>query len=183
MLEDVERESDRVRGSHLSKEAVGPTRRQIREGRLVERGGERPGPVRAIARRTGDSSSPNAQSPFNRMGQHLGLAANSCMLRRHLEKHGQRPEECAFRLVALGPLEAESMAIERAEHNQRRDLIAAMEKALADKLREAGCVVMNRVTCRKALDATRFSQVPERFRGAFPHLAAADAAAATSRKA
>lgn len=26
--------------------------------------------------RTGDSSSPNAQSPFNRMGQHLGFQKN-----------------------------------------------------------------------------------------------------------
>ena len=34
--------------------------------------------------RTGDSSSTNAQSPFNRMGQHLGFARNSNMLRRHL---------------------------------------------------------------------------------------------------
>jgi len=37
--------------------------------------------------RTGDSSSTNAQSPFNRMGQHLGFAKNSNMLRRHLMQH------------------------------------------------------------------------------------------------
>ncbi len=36
--------------------------------------------------RTGDSSSINAQSPFNRMGQHLGFHKNSNVLRRHLEK-------------------------------------------------------------------------------------------------
>jgi hypothetical protein len=52
--------------------------------------------------RTGDSSSINAQSPFNRMGQHLGFAKNSNMLRGHLGRHGVDPERCVFRLVALG---------------------------------------------------------------------------------
>lgn len=52
--------------------------------------------------RTGDSSSTNAQSPFNRMGQHLGFAANSNMLRRHLVAFGVKPERCSFRLVAAG---------------------------------------------------------------------------------
>jgi len=36
--------------------------------------------------RTGDSSSTNAQSPFNRMSQHLGFARASNALRRHLEE-------------------------------------------------------------------------------------------------
>ncbi len=123
--------------------------------------------------RTGDNSSTNAQSPFNRMGQHLGLAANSCMLRRHLGDRGLQPEDCSFRLVALGPLEAESTASTRAEHDERRDLIAAMEKALADNLSSAGCLVMNRVVCRKPLNAVRFAQVREFFVKAFPHLTAA----------
>jgi hypothetical protein len=35
------------------------------------------GSVMLYVGRTGDSSSPNAQSPFNRMGQHLGFAKNS----------------------------------------------------------------------------------------------------------
>jgi hypothetical protein len=39
--------------------------------------------------RTGDSSSTNAQSPFNRMSQHLGFAKNSSMLRRHLRTQGR----------------------------------------------------------------------------------------------
>src|SRR5579859_2064445 len=71
--------------------------------------------------RTGDSSSTNAQSLFNRMGQQLGFDANSCMLRRHLVDHGVHPEDCSFRLVGLGPLEAESTASTRAEHDERRD--------------------------------------------------------------
>jgi hypothetical protein len=54
--------------------------------------------------RTGDNSSVNAQSPFNRMGQHLGFAETSNMLRQHLESHLIEAEQCSFRLVAHGPI-------------------------------------------------------------------------------
>lgn len=126
--------------------------------------------------RTGDSSSTNAQSPFNRMGQHLGFAANSCMLRRHLVNRSVQPEDCAFRLVALGPLQAESTTSTRAEHDERRDLVAAMEKGLAEALSATGCVVMNRVVSRKHLDRSRFEQVRTAFTEAFPQLAAVSGA-------
>jgi hypothetical protein len=119
--------------------------------------------------RTGDSSSTNAQSPFNRMGHHLGFARAN-MLRRHLTKQRIEPERCAFRLVALGPLEAESRKSKRHEHDQRRDVVAAMEKALAEMMRAAGCRVMNVVTCRKRLDRARFSRVRAAFGRAFPAL-------------
>ena len=121
--------------------------------------------------RTGDSSSTNAQSPFNRMGQHLGFARNSNMLRRHLGEHGVEPERCIYRLVALGPLEQESKAESRDEHDGRRDRIAAMEQALAATLTAAGCQVMNRVVSRKALDGARFAEVRAAFARAFPGLA------------
>jgi hypothetical protein len=120
--------------------------------------------------RTGDSSSTNAQSPFNRMGQHLGFAENSNMLRRHLRRHSVKPERCEFRLVALGPLEEESTAASRDEHDERRDRIAAMEKALAETLAAAGCQVMNRVVSVKTLNAAQFARVRTAFATAFPHL-------------
>lgn len=120
--------------------------------------------------RTGDSSSTNAQSPFNRMGQHLGFARNSNMLRRHLGEHDVEPDQCVFRLVALGPLEEESRAESRDEHDDRRDRVAAMEKALAETLTAAGCRVINRVVSRKALDGARFAEVRAAFATAFPHL-------------
>lgn len=123
--------------------------------------------------RTGDSSSTNAQSPFNRMGQHLGFAKNSNMLRRHLMQHGAVPESCAFRLIALGPIEQEATTPGRRVHDQRRDLIAAMEKALAELLASSGLKVMNRVVSRKPLDEARFAQVRAAFARAFPQLAAA----------
>jgi hypothetical protein len=53
--------------------------------------------------RTGDNSTPNVQSPFNRMGQHLGNTESS-MLRNHLVKRDVVPERCQFRLVAHGPI-------------------------------------------------------------------------------
>lgn len=120
--------------------------------------------------RTGDSSSTNAQSPFNRMGQHLGFAPTSSMLRRHLTSHGVKPEQCAFRLVAVGPLEAESTAAGRAEHDERRDILAAMERALAEAMDAAGYSVMNSVTSRSTLDAERFAEVCATFARAFPKL-------------
>ena len=120
--------------------------------------------------RTGDSSSLNAQSPFNRMGQHLGFAQNSNMLRRHLAAHNIEAERCQFRLVAVGPLEAESAAVGRAEHDARRDIVAAMEKALTETMLEAGCLVMNTVASRKVLDESRFAEVRGAFEAAFPAL-------------
>jgi hypothetical protein len=125
--------------------------------------------------RTGDSSSTNAQSPFNRMSQHLG-SGKSNMLRRHLAIQGIEPEACTFRLVALGPLEAESKAEARHEHDERRDDMAAMERALAELMTEAGCLVLNRVHSRKRLDAARFSRVREAFVTAFPQLTQANGA-------
>lgn len=130
------------------------------------------GPTLYYVGRTGDSSSTKAQSPFNRMGQHLGFAANSCMLRRHLVHHTVQPEDCSFRLIAVGPLHAESTANTRAEHDERRDLVAAMEKALAEALSAAGCLVMNRVASRKHLDRARFEEVRAAFIEALPQLAA-----------
>jgi len=111
--------------------------------------------------RTGDSSSPNTQSPFNRMSQHLGFNANSNVLRRHLGKRGLRPEECRFNLVTHGPLLNEMGTVE--QHRFARDVIAAMEKALADAMCAAGYDVINRVSCRKPLDNDRFLSVRQAF--------------------
>jgi hypothetical protein len=102
--------------------------------------------------------------------QRLGFARNSNMLRRHMGEHGVEPAQCVFRLVALGPLEEESRAESRHEPDDRRDRVAAMEKALAETLTAAGCRVMNRVVSRKALDGARFAEVCAAFATAFPHL-------------
>ncbi len=122
--------------------------------------------------RTGDSSSTHAQSPFNRMGQHLGFKEASNALRRRLLAQGVTPEACHFKLVALGPLDDESTEDARAEHDERRDRIAAMEKALADLMLEAGYNVINRVHCKKTLDLQAFVCVRLAFAGAFSKLRA-----------
>jgi hypothetical protein len=111
--------------------------------------------------RTGDSSSTNAQSPFNRMGQHLGFNDKSNVLRRHLIDKRINPDTCSFRLVAHGPILKE--AITKDEHRKRRDSIAAMEKALADELATAGYSVINTVNCQKKLNVAKFASVRAAF--------------------
>lgn len=104
------------------------------------------------------------------MGQHLGHAKNSCMLRTHLGKQAGKikPEQCAFRLVALGPIRGEAKI--RKKHQERRDKIAAIEKALANAMRDSGYNVMNTVGCRKRLDAKLWRRVMKKFAKRFPKL-------------
>ena len=111
--------------------------------------------------RTGDSSSLNAQSPFNRMGQHLGFKNASNVLRRHLESKKIVPEACQFRLISHGPILKESK--NKDEYRKRRDIIAAMEKALADEMTAVGYNVINTVNCRRKLDAKKFASVRASF--------------------
>jgi hypothetical protein len=118
--------------------------------------------------RTGDSSSQNAQSPFNRMAQHLGFNKNSNVLRRRLRSKGIDANRCAFRLVASGPVLEEAKG--HAQHQESRDRIAGMEKALADAMTEAGYVVINKVHCNTQLDAKAFGSVRVAFAKHFEKL-------------
>ena len=118
--------------------------------------------------RTGDSSSLNAQSPFNRMGQHLGFKKASNVLRRHLEGKKIVPESCQFRLISHGPILKESKNED--EYRKRRDIIAAMEKALADEMTAVGYNVLNTVNCRMKLNEARFAPVRAAFAKHFKKL-------------
>lgn len=131
--------------------------------------------------RTGDSSSANAQSPFNRMGQHLGFNDKSNVLRRKLlhKDRNVNPDECSFRLVAHGPMLEEVDGLER--HRGPRDTVAALEKALAEAMREAGYEVINTVNSRMPLDAELFSAVRAAFSAHFPKLQSGNAASETAR--
>ncbi len=128
--------------------------------------------------RTGDSSSPNASAPYTRMGQHLGFRKNQNALRRHLVAAGISPEDCAaFDLIAHGPIHPEIEKPEDADHatlfkahRPRRDAVAAMEKALADALQEAGYRVLNTVKCRHPLNTDDFAPVLEAFAEECPAL-------------
>lgn len=118
--------------------------------------------------RTGDSSSANAQSPFNRMSQHLGFRKQSNALRRYLGIRGICPEQCHFTLVAYGPLAKEGSSPE--EHRSARDITAAMEKGLAEAMSGAGYEVLNNVNCRVMLNAQMFAKVVTAFAEKFPRL-------------
>jgi hypothetical protein len=120
--------------------------------------------------RTGDSSSINAQSPFSRMGQHLGFNKRANALRRLLIGHGvdANVEACSFRLVAYGPILEE--AHDASHHSSRRDTVASLEKALADAMYESGYEIINTVHCKKLLDASLFADVRAALAASFPKL-------------
>ena len=118
--------------------------------------------------RTGDNSSPNAQSPFNRMGQHLSFSATSSMLRKHLASRRVDPIDCTFRMVSHGPILDEVDNME--DHKPLRDQIAAMERELAADLSRAGYDVVNKVPARASLDEDAYAGVRAAFAGEFPGL-------------
>lgn len=116
--------------------------------------------------RTGDSSSTNAQSPFNRMGHHLGFNKRNNVLRRRLQTSGFEPERCEFRLIAHGPILKEVRTFDA--HREPRNTIASLEAALAVALKEAGYDVMNTVNCRIPPDKELFEKVRSAFAAEFP---------------
>jgi hypothetical protein len=118
--------------------------------------------------RTGDSSSNNAQSAFNRMSQHLGFNKRSNVLRRRLKTAGVDPSTCTFKLFAHGPIMEESVTHD--SHRTSRDHVAAMEKALADAMLAASYNVINEVPCRKQLDGAAFAIVRAAFGEHFTRL-------------
>lgn len=130
--------------------------------------------------RTGDNSSPNAQAPYIRMGQHLGKIRNQSALRCHLKARGIEAEACSsFDLVAHGPLYPEvakddsGRDAQMARHKPMRDQVGAMEKLLCDGLKAAGYDVLNTVNCRWKLDeigAQKWFAAKEAFREVFPAL-------------
>jgi len=119
--------------------------------------------------RTGDSSSANAQSPFNRLSQHLGSNKHANALRRQLLKVDIDPISCrSFEMIAYGPIfpQAESKAL----HSTPLNLVAAMEKALRDALHVAGYKVLNDVNCRQKLDQDHWLRVLAALSERFPKL-------------
>lgn len=92
--------------------------------------------------RTGDSSSPHAQSPFKRMGQHLDPSpkAKGNALGRHLRSAGVSHEDCTFEMVAIGPIFPEQPTYSK--HVPVRNQMAALERAVADELKGLGYYVL-----------------------------------------
>lgn len=120
--------------------------------------------------RSGDSSSFNAQSAYNRLGQHLGAAPTTNQMRQYLERKDLEPEECHYRFIAYGPVLAEAATKDQVSHYPLRDKIAAMERELAILLAAAEYSVLNEVRSRKPLDKDSFRPVFEAFAEYFPRL-------------
>lgn len=120
--------------------------------------------------RTGDSSSHKAAPPYSRMGQHLGHVEASNALRRYLENERSiKPEKCrSYELIAYGPIFKETADMD--EHKKPRDIVAGLEKKLADTLSEAGYDVLNTVNSRMPLDKRRWQAVRNSFLEHFPNI-------------
>ena len=135
--------------------------------------------------RTGDNSSPNASSPIRRMGQHFHPVNPGNTLYRWLtEKYSAQLESCTFfRLSSYGPIceeivpdstepgdPVEKRRVLMDRHKGPRDMVAGLEKALADTLRKAGYEVMNDVRGRVDTTSHRWHQMLEAFACPFPGL-------------
>ena len=134
--------------------------------------------------RTGDSSSPNAASPIKRMGQHLDPKSKGNMLHRKLKKRCIEPVSCPnFELVSYGPLFAEvefdgdepkdKVAARKAlmeKHKTPRDIVGALEKALADTLQSVGYEVMNQVNGKSDTKSRLWHEVLAAFEHDLPKL-------------
>jgi hypothetical protein len=119
--------------------------------------------------RTGDSSSPNATPPYQRMGQHLGHQPTQNALRKHLKCRGIEAEHCmSFKMTAFGPLFDQQP--DMTSHKVPRDIVAALEKKLADSLNAAGHDVLNTVKCRMPLDLQLWNTVRAAFAIEYPRL-------------
>lgn len=116
--------------------------------------------------RTGDKASGVCQSPFDRLSKHLGSNPNNNALQRHLKNQKLRQEDCSFRFHSLGPFLTDS----RLSHGEKCDIVAALEKALADAMHAAGYAMLNKVKCRMLLDETLWRDVARAFQDSFPAL-------------
>jgi hypothetical protein len=145
------------------------------DGRLLERGfwlyiwriGTLEGDLLYVGR-TGDSSSPHAASPFNRIGQHLNVGSNAKgnALGRQLAKAGVQPRACTFDMVAVGPLFPEQTDMDA--HRPLRDRTAALEKALAELLRRRGYHVLGVHHCIQTADTVLLARISDLINAVFP---------------
>ena len=117
--------------------------------------------------RTGDTSSPNAQSPFRRIGQHVdpNPKSRNNALTRHLRERGVAPKHCRFAFTALGPIfgEAETMKY----HIPLRDRMGALERCVADWFTNKGFSVLGSHPKRRQVDADIWRRIESELRERF----------------
>ncbi len=73
-----------------------------------------------------------------------------------------------FEMIAYGPLFPETKC--RAEHNEQRDKVAALEKELAETLTHVGYDVLNKVASKQPLDSDLWVKVRKAFLAHFPEM-------------
>ncbi|MDX6614355.1 MAG: hypothetical protein QOD75_3541 [Blastocatellia bacterium] len=119
--------------------------------------------------RTGDSSSPSAQSPFARLSQHLGSNQRGNALRRNLKRVGIDADHCrSFELTCYGPILPE--CADMIAHAPSRDIMAGLEKGLRNALHMAGYRLLNEVKSRHPIDKRKMAKVLQAFSGRFNKL-------------
>ena len=119
--------------------------------------------------RTGDSSSPNAQSPFARLSQHLGSNRRGNALRRNLTSAGVDVDSCtSFELTCYGPILPECADMDL--HRPSRDIMAGLEKGLRNALHAVGYHLLNEVRSRHPIDEAQLTAVVEAFAKRFTKL-------------
>jgi hypothetical protein len=110
--------------------------------------------------RTGDTSSPNAQSPFRRVGQHVdpNPKSRSNALARHLRQLAISPEDCQFKFTTFGPIYSE--CADMTGHLPLRDSIAALERRTADWFRaKDGFQVLGSHPSLRAFDESMWREI------------------------
>ena len=117
--------------------------------------------------RTGDSSSKYAASPFNRLGQHLDIRPNATAntLLRNIKAEGFDPVACEFELTSIGPLFPEQETLD--EHRKYRDIIAPLEVALSEHLKDKGHKVIGSHPRSRPKDERLFNQIKSMIEGQF----------------
>lgn len=100
--------------------------------------------------RTGDESSPNAASPFKRLGIHLDVRAKGNCLWRLLREKEHDPSKCHFQLASYGPVFKEVKNMEK--HKPYRDRAAGMERKLMEWFRESKLPLLNKAEIRREFD-------------------------------
>ncbi len=120
--------------------------------------------------RTGDSSSPNASSPFRRIGQHLDTSshAKGNALGKRLKDARVDPETCTFQMTAIGPIFDEQENMD--DHRPLMYRTAALEKALAAELKRRGYNVLGTHDCSSEPEPALFDHLLSKLDGTFPPL-------------
>ena len=119
--------------------------------------------------RTGDSSSSNAGSPFTRIGQHLNFRPNAkgnSMLKQ-LKKANVDIISSKFEMIAVGPIFDEQKDFD--SHKPIRDIISAIEKAIALILCHRNYKVLGIHQSTSALDSSILNLVIEKIDKYFPN--------------